>query len=155
MRSLKKSRAEGVTWGLSDDYAQFWPMLEQNLATAHNLRPVHTLDEIRRLQVSFPAQIKLYCAFLKGEMVAGTVIYESHTVAHAQYTASSDIGRNCGALDLLFFHLLTDVYVGKPYFDFGVSTESDGAYLNEGLVGFKEGFGGRTVTHDFYTITLS
>lgn len=114
---------------------------------------MHTLDEMR-LQASFPAQIKVHWAFLEGEAVVDTVIDDRHTVAQPQYTANSDTGRNCGALNLLFFQLLTDVYLGKRYFDFGVSTESEGEYLNEGLVGFKEGFGGRTVTFDFYTITL-
>ena len=54
----------------------------------------------------------------------------------------------------MFFQLLTDVYKDKKYFDLGVSTESEGQYLNTGLVEFKEGFGGRTVTYDFYEINL-
>jgi len=155
VRSKKKALAAGVTCGPSDNYEQFWQILEWNLQTVHNLKPVHTLTEIRRLQRSFPENIKLFCAFLDGEIIAGTVIYESHNVAHAQYTANSEVGRSCGALDLLFFYLLTEVYRDKKYFDFGVSTESDGRYLNTGLVEFKEGFGGRTVTHDFYEINLA
>jgi Acetyltransferase (GNAT) domain len=154
VRSMKKARAAGVTWCASDDYERFWHILEYNLATVHNLKPVHTLAEIQSLHSRFSENIKLFTAFLGSEMVAGTVIYESSQVAHAQYTASSEKGRLDGALDLLFLYLLRDVYKNKSYFDFGVSTEAEGKYLNPGLVEFKEGFGARTVTHDFYEITL-
>lgn len=34
--------------------------------------------------------------------------------------------------------------LSKKYFDFGISTEQNGKYLNEGLIAQKEGFGGRT-----------
>ena len=154
IRSRKKALAAGVTWGPSDDYGQYWRILEHNLWTAHKLKPVHSLAEIRRLQSSFPENIRLFCSFLENEVIAGVVVYESHNVAHAQYTAVSDVGRSSGALDLLFFHLLTEVYQDKECFDFGVSTEANGQYLNTGLVGYKEGFGGRTVTHDFYEMSL-
>jgi len=154
LRSLKKAEAAGVTCRVTEDFHDYWRLLEVNLATVHQLRPVHTVDEMRQLQQRFPGNIRLYSAWLGGEMVAGVIIYETAQVAHAQYTASSDAGRACGALDLLFHHLLTDVFAGKPFFNFGVSTEDEGRWLNEGLVAFKEGFGGRTITHDFYRFTL-
>jgi hypothetical protein len=154
LRGAKKARTAGVTIAFSENYAQFWPILEWNLATAHNLQPVHTINEIERLHTAFPEKIKLFAAFQAGQMEAGVVMYESPMVAHAQYTASSEQGRSVGALDLLFYFLLTEVYHDKPYFDFGVSTESEGQYLNRGLVEFKEGFGGRTVNYDCYEILV-
>ena len=39
-------------------------------------------------------------------------------------------------------------------FDFGVSTEQRGSYLNEGLIFQKEGFGGRAICYDTYAIDL-
>jgi hypothetical protein len=154
-RAIRKARAAGVSCGPSCNYERFWQLLEQNLWSAHKLKPVHALTEIRQLHRSFPENVKLFCSFLGDEPVAGTVIYDSRNVAHAQYTATSDLGRSIGALDLLFFELITGVYKDKRYFDFGVSTEDDGCYLNSGLADFKEGFGGRTVTHDFYEIDLA
>ena len=154
-RSLKKAAAAGVTWGPSEDFDRFWAVLEDNLWTAHRVRPVHTAEEMRRLRAAFPDNIKLFCAFVGGEVVAGTVIYETETVAHVQYMASSERGRACGALDLIFAGLLTGKYRAKPYFDFGISTEDEGRRLNEGLIAFKEGFGGRAVVHDFYEIDLT
>ena len=59
-----------------------------------------------------------------------------------------------GALDGLFAHLITQVYATKSYFDFGISTEQGGRYLNEGLIFQKEGFGARTVVYDAYEINF-
>lgn len=153
-RSLKKARAAGVVCRQSEDFSAYWEILSTNLKESHNLTPVHTVEEICGLHGAFPRNIKLFCAFLMGEMVAGVLIYDAGRVAHAQYTASSQGGRACGALDLLFHYLLAEIYPDKPYFDFGVSTENEGLTLNEGLVAFKEGFGGRTITHDFFRIAL-
>lgn len=155
LRAFRKAHKSGVTWTLSNDYEQFWPILEHNLWSVHRIKPVHTLDEICRLHAAFPGHIRLFGVFLDDEMIAGTVIYENDIVAHAQYIASSEQGRTNGALDLLFFNLLTEQYKDKKYFDFGISTESAGSFLNTGLVDFKEGFGGRAVTQDFYRIDLT
>ena len=75
-------------------------------------------------------------------------MFETATVAHAQYIASAPTGQESGALDMLFLNLI-DQYKqdGKRYFDFGISTEDKGHILNEPLAQFKEGFGGRPVIH--------
>ena len=71
-------------------------------------------------------------------------------VVHTQYLASSAEGKRDGALDLLLHNLITVVYADRSYFDFGVSTENGGGYLNEGLIFQKEGFGARSVVYDTY-----
>ena len=154
MRGIKRAEKAKITCRQFDDYGRFWEILKENLWTIHKLIPVHSLDEIRLLQSRFPRNIKLFGSFQDDEMVAGVVIFETHKVAHAQYTATSEKGRSCGALDLLFKVLLDKWYNGITYFDFGVSTEDGGHYLNEGLTDFKEGFGGRAVVCDFYEIEL-
>lgn len=155
VRGVRRAETGGVRVGPSDDYEAFWRILETNLWTLHRVKPVHTEAEIRRLRAMFPDNIKLYAASLDSSLIAGTVIYETHTVAHAQYIAASEVGRSNHALDLLFHFLLTDVYADKEYFDFGISTENDGRDLNAGLVEFKEGFGARAVMHDFYEIQIA
>ena len=87
-----------------------------------------------------------------GNIVAGTVMYVTDNVAHSQYIAASEQGRDYGALDLLFSKLITDVFAAHRYFDFGISTEQGGRFLNEGLMFQKEGFGARAVVYDTYEI---
>lgn len=40
------------------------------------------------------------------------------------------------------------------YFDFGVSTEQNGLFLNSGLLFQKQGFGGRGICYDTYKLLL-
>ena len=154
-RIRKKARKSGAETRPSTDFQSFWVILSENLRTVHNLAPAHSLDEILLLHGRFPEHIKLFGVFLEETMVAGTVIYENPTVTHTQYIGSSDLGQSVGALDLLFWSLLTQEYSETPYFSFGVSTESGGHHLNTGLTNFKEGFGGRAILHDFFELPVS
>lgn len=153
-RMIRKAEKHGVRVEESSDYAAFMAVLERVLAQRHGLRPVHTLGEITLLASRFPKNIKLFTALLGDELLAGVIVYEHDLVAHAQYTANSEKGMEVGALDLVFDYLIRDRYRDKRYISFGVSSEDEGRALNEGLAAYKEGFGARTVVHDFYRITI-
>ncbi len=133
---------------------EYWTLLNDVLMTHHNTKPVHSIDEIKLLMSRFPREIKLYVAKRDSRILAGVVVFVTKNVAHVQYIASGSEGRETGALDMLFRHLITERYKGIPYFDFGISTEDRGRYLNEGLIFQKEGFGGRAVCYDVYKIKL-
>ena len=66
--------------------------------------------------------------------------------------ASDAFAREHGLLDAVFDHVLRAAAGKAAWFDFGISTEKDGSYLNEGLIQYKEGFGGRSVVQEFYQI---
>lgn len=139
------------------DWQDFWKILDGVLKKYHDTRPVHSLEEILLLHNRFPHSIKLFTVKnCSGDVVAGCVAFISRRVVHIQYIASGEEGRLAGALDLLFAHLI-DHYKesGKGYFDFGISTELGGSYLNKGLIFQKEGFGGRAVCYDTYRVQLS
>jgi hypothetical protein len=102
----------------------------------------------------FPDNIKLFAAYRNDVMLGGVVIYASQNVAHAQYIAASDEGKKMSATDLILDWLINERYADKRYFDFGISTEVDGRYLNLGLVSNKEGFGARATVYDFYELNL-
>jgi hypothetical protein len=153
-RGVRKAREVGVRVERSVNFASFWPVLEEGLLERHGVRPVHTLDEMTLLAVRFPEQIKLFLAIVGATAVAGTVIYETPCVAHAQYIGSTERGRETGALDLLFAELIGVVYRDKPYFDFGISTAAEGTELNDGLIDYKEGHGATATVHDFYRVEL-
>ena len=152
-RGAKRASGAGVTYVESTDYAAFWPILTEVLETKHGRAPVHSLDEITLLHERFPEHIRLFLALRSdGAPLAGTVVYETERVAHAQYIASLAEGRTLGALDGLFGWLIDERYANKAYFDFGISTEQGGTWLNEGLQFQKEGFGARAVVYDTYEI---
>jgi len=155
-RAAAKAVKAGIMIVEDNDFPAFWPVLEAVLSERHDTAPVHTLAEIELLHGRFPDHIRLFNARDgSGEILAGAVIYESVQVAHVQYMATSAAGRGNGALDLVLSHLLDQVFVTKRWFDFGISNEAEGRTLNEGLIEFKEGFGGRAVVHDFYQLDLA
>ena len=154
-RAMKKAKKRNIQVLCSEDFSGFWRLLEQNLKEKHGVSPVHTVNEMVSLAQSFPDNIKLFSCYDSAELLAGIVVYETEHVAHFQYIAASDIGRQLGALDWLFFVLIQEIYADKRYIDFGVSNEHNGMSLNKGLIDFKEGFGGRTISHDFYYFDVS
>ena len=81
-------------------------------------------------------------------MMAGVVMYYSRPVAHCQYIGASPRGKDSKALTLLFDYLIKEsTQQGYRYFDFGISNEDHGRYLNEGLVRQKCRLGGRGIAY--------
>lgn len=151
---LSQGRRIKLQVGLSACYKDFSELQTKLLREKHHIAPVHTAEEMELLAARFPDNIKLYTATAAGEILAGTLVYETATVAHTQYIATSAYGRENHALDVLVDWLLTEVYRHKKYFSFGISTEEQGQYLNEGLARNKESYGARAVVHDFYELPL-
>lgn len=157
MRSRKIHKAEqsGLAVGRSYEFDSFMDLLSRVLIERHGVKPVHTNAEIKRLAQRFPDNIKLYTATSRsGALEAGVIVFEHNETVHAQYNANSPGGKEMGALDIVYEHLIKEVYPGKKYFDFGISTEKEGMFLNEGLLKYKESFGARAIAHDFYELNL-
>jgi acetyltransferase-like isoleucine patch superfamily enzyme/CheY-like chemotaxis protein len=149
---IKKAISLGVRIVEETSLQPFWEqVLVPQLAARHGVKPVHTLEEITQLASRFPEQIKQFSAYCGDEILAGTTIYETPTVAHAQYGAVTEKGRQMGAQAYLFSTLI-EQYKDKRFFDFGISNEKEGRVLNHGLLDWKEGFGGRSFAQDFYEI---
>jgi hypothetical protein len=151
---IRKSIKEGVGTSESKDFSAFWGILESNLNSKFNTKPVHSLQEIELLKSRFPENIRLYIAEHKGVLVAGTLLYLMKNVVHMQYISANETGKEIGALDLLFDNLINKEYQHIPVFDFGSSTERTGNYLNENLIFQKEGFGGRGIVYETYKYNL-
>ena len=152
---LNAARKAGIQVGPSEDWQGYWHLLSSLLDERYGTRPVHTLDEMRLLQSRFPENIKLYTATLHNELLAGVVMYLSHPVAHCQYIGASPQGKDIKALTLLFDHLINESQQqGYRYFDFGISNEDHGRYLNEGLVRQKSRLGGRGIVYNTFEINL-
>jgi hypothetical protein len=153
-RAVKKAQKAGISTFASTDLAGFWNLLTEVLAQRYEAVPVHSLEEMIWLQQCFPDNIKLFLAVREQRPLAGVLIYETQTVARAQYIASGEEGRDIGALDLLFDFIINKVYSNKQYFEFGSSNEQGGMILNRGLADYKEGFGASSIVLDTYEVQL-
>ncbi len=162
--SISKGRMEGVLKARKHKliikeepyFEMFWneiliPNLEQN----HQAKPVHSLEEIQDLQQKFPNNIRQFNVYYNKKIVAGTTIFETKNVAHAQYI-SGNLDKNIlGSVDFLYHNLLTSVFKNKAFFDFGISNINQGKNVNEGLSYWKESFGANIAIHDFLEVSTA
>ena len=154
-RAIRSAQSAGVTVAESSDFEAFWHILSDLLQSRYDTKPVHSIAEIKLLASRFPENIKLMAAMLDGEMLGGTVLYKTRHVVHAQYIAASPEGKKKKILPLVFDHIISHIDNDDiNYFDFGISNEQGGRYLNEGLVMQKDGMGGRGVVYNTYSIDL-
>lgn len=155
-RSLKKAMRAGVEVLEGGEYLPaFWHVLTDNLKQKHQAVPVHTLAEMILLVERFPDNIRCVVGLAADEVIAGVLLFTTPVVAHAQYIGSSVTGYEMSALDAVFEKCIEQaVSDGKRWFDFGISTESHGLVLNEGLYRFKSEFGGGGTVHEFFEIHL-
>jgi hypothetical protein len=151
---VRKALRNGVRVELSCDFAAFFEMGRQIMIHKYKREPVHTAAEMALLQARFPDAINLQAAYRNEQMLAGAITYTCPPSLHIQYMYSLSDGQQIGALDLVLDHIINHRVDGLRYLSFGVSTEDDGRYLNEGLIHQKELFGARTVVHDFYEIDI-
>ena len=151
---IRKAHRQGLTIAESTDFAAFWQILNENLTGKYGVRPVHSVAELELLHSRFPEKIRLYMAFDGETPVGGTLLFLTPQVLHTQYISANAFGKQHGAIDLLFDHLINNTHKDYPYIDFGKSTVSDSADLNEQLIFQKEGFGARAVCYDTYEYDL-
>jgi hypothetical protein len=153
-RGAVKAEKLGLAFGPSTDWRGYWRLLDEVLGGRHGVAPVHSLAEIELLAGRFPDRIALHAAVRGSELQAGVVMFLTDQVAHAQYIAVGDAGRESGALDGLFEHLILGHAGAHRYFDFGISNTDQGRVLNEGLIRQKEEFGASAVACDTYEVSL-
>ena len=153
-RNKKKAENEGLILKRSYDFDTFMGLKEEQLLKKYGKNPTHTAQEMEYLAGKFPENIKLFAVGYKGEMVDGLLIYESENVVHAQYQGATEKGMELYASSLIYDKIINHYCRGKKYFDFGISTENNGRYLNRGLIDFKERFGARSIVYDSYELKL-
>ena len=161
---ISKDRIQGYKRGVknkleikeTDDLDDFWnSILIPTLLNRHYVNPVHSLHDIKKLKKVFNNNIKQFNVYHEDQLVAGTTIFLTKNVAHVQYIGSNSEKNSLGSLDFLFYNLITEYLSDFKYFDFGNSHEQQGMKINKGLNYWKEGYGARSLTHDFYEINIS
>jgi hypothetical protein len=152
-KGIKKAIKEHVKIVKTDEFKDFWSgILAPNLKKRFGVKPVHSLEEIMLLKRRFPKNVLQFNAMINNKIVAGTTIYLNNKTAHAQYISANDLGRKSGAIDLLFYDLLTNEFKDFDWFSFGITNENQGKEINIGLTQWKEGFGANVFPQYFYKL---
>ena len=159
--SISKTRMESIRKGLKNNlviieelnFELFWnEILIPNLDKKYSAKPVHSIEEITKLQITFPNNIRHFNVYDGNNIVAGTTIFISENVVHPQYISGNIQKNELGSLDYLYDYLIKVVFKDKKYFDFGPSHEENGLKINEGILYWKESFGAKTTVQDYYEI---
>lgn len=154
-RKLTEKTKSGLHIVEENDFSTFWRILGERLQEKYDTAPVHSIEEITLLKNRFPENIKLFCVTdSNGNTLGGVLLFITDKVVHMQYSATTAEGRRLSALDYLYGELINNRFAGKEFFDFGISVEEGGRYLNSGLIAYKERMGGRAVVYDTYAIDL-
>jgi len=153
LEGVKKAEKHGLTIEEGHGFENFWKeILEPNLAQRHDAKPVHSLEEIKRLAAHFPKNIRQFNVVKEGEIVAGATLFDTGVAVHVQYISGNADKQQLGSLDFLFDYLINERYKDKKHFDFGISNINNGRNINEGLLYWKETFGARSIACKFYSV---
>ncbi len=153
-RQFKSAAKLDLQISTTTDFDLFWnEILIPVLQNRHGVEPVHSAAEIILLKQRFPDNILLFTVSLNQKLLGGTVVFVTNQTIHAQYIAMRKDLEVKGAFDTLFAHIIA-VFKDKKFFSFGISTERDGTYLNNGLIAWKESFGAQTYCQRFYRLTI-
>ena len=152
----RQAEKKGLEIGRSGDLRTFWEkILVPNLKDRHRVSPTHSLVEIEKLQQRFPSHIHFFTVMKNGEMLGAAVVFETDTTAHLQYIAASSQGKSLRCLDMLVSWLIEVAYSEKAYFNMGVSHIPATGAINQGLVQWKESFGGKPVEVGTYRLSTT
>lgn len=154
IRNAHIAEKNGIQIRHTDDFRTFWnELLIPRLHDRFRKQPVHSLEEMLWLKEKFPDDIQLIGAFLKGEMVAGTVLFRHKNFVKSQYIAGRKDYDKLGGLDLLHMKIIHESQ--ENYFDFGTSASENSPEENTGLLAWKEQFGARTLVFPTYSFKIS
>jgi hypothetical protein len=153
---VRQSEKSGLEVKWTEDFPEFWKLLEKTLAERHEAKPTHTLEEITRLHEIAPKDVRLLGAYEGKDLVAGFVVISIHAQAlYILYTGQNYEKVDLKAVPLLLSSLFTlAIGEGRRVLDFGISTEDGGTKVNDNLFQFKESFGGQSVRRESWMLDL-
>jgi hypothetical protein len=153
-RVSKRAEKNNLRYEIHPNANAFWSIIEEKRMQKYQTAPVHSIEEINLLQSLFPQNIQSVAVVVGDEVVAGGVVYLANDVVHLQYASASPKGEKLYAGDFLYDLFVHRLFSKHRYFDFGISTENCGQFLNKGLIAHKEEFGGHTIVYDHYELEL-
>jgi hypothetical protein len=148
--ATKKAMKQGIEIAECDLFDEYYEILKKNLKLRHNVNPAHTLNELKLLKKMFPAEIRLWGAFLKDKLTAGVCNFSvNQNVVLAFYISHDEAYQEYRPVNLLFYEIMKQYQKqGFLFLDFGIFTVN--MEPNWGLGRFKENFGARGIFRDTF-----
>ena len=129
----------------NNDFEGFYPILLEN-KKKHNIKPTHSLDELKKLSKLFPDKIKLLMLYKNGTPVGGTLNFvANNNVALIFYNMIDyNFSQKKPAIHLICETIKWAKNNGFKWLDFGVSQlpqHENPLTPHKSLIQFKEQFG--------------
>lgn len=152
-RAVRKAVSEGVEVRIDDSessYRAYYHILEKNLGLRHNVKPVHTVEEMMDIKARFPDRVFLFGAFHEKKMIAGIwMIRANRDVSVAFYISHKHECQNLRPTNLLYYETIRQAVAwNQKYYDLGLFTVNMAP--NYGLGRFKESFGAQGMFRDYF-----
>ena len=126
-----------------EDIERFYELLCRNLEK-YDAKPVHTLEELRKLKYSvLKEKCEFWGIYLGKKLIAGGMLFLfNEKVAHTQYLCANMEYNKLSPMSFLYFSFLKSLKErGFGIVSWGNVTEDEGKYLNVGLLKSKEAYG--------------
>lgn len=149
---------KGIKLGLkiieTSDCSSIVDIINVNLNKKYNTDAVHTSSELNSLKNNFKNEIKFLNLDIDGKIEGGAILFLTNNVVHAQYVATSDKAKKNRGLDFIICFIYEKYCNEFEWFDFGISTEKNGRFLNKNLIKSKEEFGLSGICYDTYELNI-
>ncbi|MFC2089131.1 GNAT family N-acetyltransferase [Bacteroidota bacterium] len=150
----KKALRDGLELKETNDCTDILSIVNINLHEKYNAIPTHTSEELNLLKNRFNKNILFYNLVLRNEIEGGMVLFIANSSVHAQYIATTNSARKSRGLDFIIVSIIEMFENKYEWFDFGISTEQNGRYLNRSLIKSKEEYGLSAICYDTYKLDL-
>lgn len=158
-KTIRKILREGkVEIRESTDYETFHHILTEN-KKRHNVRPTHTLHDLRRLQELVPDKLRLNMVYYDGKPIAGSLLFLANPkVVLCFYNMLLYEYEHLKPIYLVMYETCRwAVENGYEWVDIGVSQDTSAAdpmTPSLGLIEFKERFNSRGILRSTFHHTL-
>jgi len=161
---ISKDRIQGYKRGLKnnleirevDCFDEFWNyILIPTLSKRHSVKPVHNLDEINQLGSNFNNNIKDDVVIHRKDIMFEHFHPSIGKSEPDKYYINAATQEEYEKGSKIFHKLIKDNFNKATEKKFLQRHENGGMQINQGLNYWKEGFGARSLTHDFYEIETS
>ncbi len=148
-KQVRKAMRSEIKVKTSPDLGAFHAILTANRGR-HNAVPTHSLTQLERLSRLVPDAFHLFGAYQEEELIAGMLCFAANPkVLLNFYSCHREEFSGTGSANLLIHHGIDWARQrGFHYYDFG--TSSIRMQPNDGLIRFKESFGGGSIMRDTY-----
>lgn len=148
-RELKKPITGLI--GHEADLDYYWEFITNSLWDRYQVKPTHTLSEIKYLTTIFPNYIKHISHRIDEQIVGGITLFQDFNVCHAQYSLADELGFQYNSMTRLHnFCIKWAIQEGFHYYSFGRSDSLD--QINYGLLRYKNSFGSENILYHNYIL---